>query len=109
MFIIIGAAIVFVSIIVGYLMHHGQLAVLLQYNEFIIIGGAAVGSMIIGNSLSVIKKIIAGVLGTLKGPKVSKKAYIELLKLLYELFQFAKREGLIALEPHVEKPESSTI
>jgi chemotaxis protein MotA len=48
-------------------------------------------------------------IGTLKGPSVNKAAFTDLLKMLYEIFQFAKREGLIALEPHVENPESSTI
>ncbi len=109
MFVIIGTVVVFVCIIVGYVMHHGDLMVLIQINEFIIIGGAAIGSMLIANPLDTIKKIISGALGTLKGTKINKGAYIDLMKLLYETFQFAKREGLIALEPHVEDPENSSI
>ncbi|OGV27499.1 MAG: flagellar motor stator protein MotA, partial [Ignavibacteria bacterium RIFOXYA2_FULL_37_17] len=109
MFVIIGIVIVFGALMVGYLMAGGNIMVLLQISEFIIIGGAAVGSLVIANSMTTIKKIIAGVLQTLKGPKVSKQAYVELLQLLYEVFQFAKREGLIALESHVENPESSSI
>ncbi len=109
MFIIIGIVIVFASLLIGYTMHHGEIGALLVINEYIIIIGAAVGSVIIANPLPVIKKIIAGIMGTLKGPKVNKAAYIELMQLLYELFQFAKREGLIALEQHIENPESSSI
>ena len=109
MFVIIGIVLVFASLIIGYTMHHGNLAVLIQINEFIIIGGAAIGSVLVANPLPVIKKIISGLIGTLKGPSVNKQSYIELLQLLYELFQFAKREGLIALEQHIEEPESSTI
>ncbi len=109
MLVIVGAVIVTASLVIGYVMHHGDLLVLLQINEFIIIGGAAIGSMLIANPIDVIKKIIAGVIGTLKGSKVNKAAYLDLMKLLYEIFQFAKREGLIALEPHVEEPESSSI
>lgn len=109
MFVIIGAVIVFGSLIIGYVMHHGNLMVLIQINEFIIIGGAAIGSLLIANPMSVIKGVISGLIGALKGPKVSKAAYLELMQLLYELFQFAKREGLIALEQHVENPESSSI
>lgn len=109
MFVIIGFVIVLGSIIGGYTMHHGQLGVLMQTSEFIIIGGAALGSLLIANPLSVIKKIISGLIGTLKGAQVSKDNYIELLQLMYELFQFAKREGLIALEQHIESPESSSI
>lgn len=108
MFVIIGFVIVVGSLLGGFSIH-GDVTTLIQPVEFIIIGGAAIGAFIISNPLPVIKKIIAGVLGTLKGARVSKKAYLELLQMLYELFQFAKREGLIALEPHVENPESSSI
>ncbi|TAL69858.1 MAG: flagellar motor stator protein MotA [Bacteroidetes bacterium] len=109
MFVIVGIVIVFGALMAGYLMAGGNIGVLMQISEFIIIGGAAVGSLVIANSMATIKKIIAGVLQTLKGPRVNKTAYVELLMLLYEIFQFAKREGLIALESHVENPESSSI
>jgi chemotaxis protein MotA len=109
MFVIIGLVVVVASLIIGYTMHGGNLAVLVQISEFIIIGGAAFGSMIIANSLSTVKKIVSGAIGTMKGSKLNKETYLDLLKLMYELFQFAKREGLIALEPHVEEPESSSI
>ncbi len=109
MFVIIGVVVVFASLMIGFLMHGGQVGTLMQINEFIIIGGAAIGSMLIANPLSVVKSIISGAIGTFKGPKVNKEAYLELLKLMYELFQFAKREGLIALESHVENPEESSI
>ncbi len=108
MFVIIGFVVVIGSLLGGFSIH-GDVAALVQPVEFIIIGGAAIGAFLIANPLPVIKKVIAGALGTLKGAKVSKKAYLELLQMLYELFQFAKREGLIALEPHVENPESSSI
>ncbi len=108
MFVLIGILVVFGSVIGGYMLH-GDIAVLWQPGEFLIIGGAAIGSFLIANPLSVVKQTIAGVLGTLKGAKVSKKSYIELLQMLYEIFQYAKREGLIALESHVEDPKSSSI
>lgn len=109
MFVIIGIVVVIGSMLAGYVMHHGDIRVLIQVNEFIIIGGVALGSLLVANPMFIIKKIVAGVLGTLKGHGYSKEDYLELLKMLYELFQFAKREGLIALEPHVENPESSSI
>lgn len=108
MFVIIGTLVVLISVLGGYGIH-GKYAVLMQPTEFLIIGGAAIGGFLIANPLPVIKKVIAGLIGTLKGAQVSKKAYLELLQMLYELFQFAKREGLIALEPHAENPESSGI
>ena len=109
MFVIIGSVLVFVALIGGFIMAGGNPLTLFVLPEYVIIIGAAVGSLLIANPLPVLKKILSGALGTLKGPKVNKKAYIELMQLMYELFQFAKREGLIALESHVENPESSTI
>jgi chemotaxis protein MotA len=109
MFVIIGIVVVFASIIVGYLMHHGNLAILVQINEFIIIGGSALGSMLIANPLPLTIRTIKGAIGTLSGIKTNKNAYLELLTMQYELFNFAKREGLIALEPHIENPSGSSI
>jgi chemotaxis protein MotA len=109
MFVIIGLALVIGALMGGYLMAGGELLVLMQISEFVIIGGCAIGSLIAANSLHTLKALIAGVLKTLKGPAVSKEIYLELMQMLYELFQFAKREGLIALEPHIEDPETSSI
>lgn len=109
MFVIIGIVVVFASMLGGFMMVGGNPLSLIQVNEFIIIIGVVIGSMLIGNPLPTVIRIVNGVIGTLKGPSVNKEAFVDLLKLLYELFQFAKREGLIALEPHVESPESSTI
>lgn len=109
MFVILGIVVVFVSIIGGLVIAGGNPLALIVPAEYIIIGGAALGSLLIANPMPVLKKIISGALGTIKGPKVNKTAYIELLQLLYELFQFAKREGLIAIESHIENPEQSSI
>ncbi|MGC9077463.1 MAG: flagellar motor stator protein MotA [Candidatus Kapaibacteriota bacterium] len=109
MFVIIGAIVVLISIVGGLIIAGGNPLTLIVPAEYIIIGGAALGSLLIANPLPILKKIISGVLGTLKGAKVNKAAYIELLQLLYELFQFAKREGLIAIESHIENPEQSSI
>ncbi len=109
MFVIIGVVLVFASLIIGYTMHGGNLNTLVQINEFIIIGGAAIGSLLIANPMPVVIGVVKGMIGTLKGPSVNKQVYLDLMKMLYELFQYAKREGLIALEQHIENPESSSI
>ncbi len=70
MFIIIGIVVVFGSIVAGYLMEHGNLKVLMQPAELIIIGGAAMGTLLIANPLHVIKKIVGGVIGALKGSHI---------------------------------------
>jgi chemotaxis protein MotA len=109
MFVIIGLVLVFGAMLGGYVMHGGNVLVLIQPSEFIIIGGVAFGSMLIANPMHIVKGVFAGVLKTLKGPSVNKEAFLDLIQLLYETFQFAKKEGLIALEKHVEEPKSSTI
>lgn len=109
MFVIIGIVAVFGSLLGGFLMAGGNPITLIVIPEYVIIVGAAVGSLMIANPLPVLKKIINGILGTLKGPKVNKQVYLDLMKMMYEIFQFAKREGLIALEQHIENPTQSSI
>jgi chemotaxis protein MotA len=107
MFVVIGLALVMGSIVVGFTMAGGQIAVLIQVSEFIVIGGAALGSILISNPPSIIGEMIKTFVGLLKGSKYTKATYNELLKMLYDLFMLARREGLVALEHHAERPESS--
>ncbi len=109
MTVIVGIVIVIGSILLGYTMHDGHVAVLLQVSEFIIIGGAGVGAMVIGNPPSVLKAIVRDVLGLLKPSHFSESAYAELLQMLFEVFQTARKDGLIALETHVEDPGASLL
>lgn len=109
MFVIIGIVVVILAIAGGYGMHGGDFVILFQLSELIIIGGAALGTLFIANPMSVIKGLVAGVLGSLKGSKANKDTYLDLMKMLYELFQLAKKEGLIGLEQHIENPESSSL
>ena len=109
MFVIIGIAVVFIGVIGGFIIEGGPIATLVQPIEFMIIGGAAIGSFLAATPLKIITQVIAGVLGTLKGDKFSKKTYIDVLRMLYELFQVAKKDGLMAIEIHIEKPKESII
>jgi chemotaxis protein MotA len=109
MFILIGLAVVFGSVLVGYVMHHGNIAVLIQVSEFIIIGGAALGSMLVGNPPGVVAAVFKECLQLVKGNPYKKNTFSELLLMLFELFQVAKQEGMLALEPHVERPGESSI
>jgi len=107
MFVIIGVVVLLGSIIVGFTIAGGKLMVLFQLSEFIVIGGAALGAMLIGNPPSVIGEIFRHIVALLKGNTYTKKTYNELLKMLYDLFMLARREGLVALEHHAERPEES--
>jgi chemotaxis protein MotA len=109
MFAIIGIVMVFGAVIGGFLMEKGPLPVLLQPAELLIIGGAGIGTLLVANPLCIIKKLIAGLLGVLKGSKFKKTVYIESLKMMYELLNKARRQGLVALESDIEEPDKSPI
>ena len=109
MFVIIGLVVVFGAVIGGYVMHHGQIAVLIQPNEFVILGGAGLGSMIIANPPAVLKASVGALMGLLKPNPSGAQAYAELLQVLYEVFQKARKDGLVGLESHIENPEGSDI
>jgi chemotaxis protein MotA len=109
MFSIIGILIVIAAIMGGYLMEHGNVKVLLQPAELLIIGGAALGTVLIANPLHILKKIASGVAGVFGGSKFTKKRYIESLKMMYELFNKARKEGLMGLEADVDEPSKSAV
>jgi chemotaxis protein MotA len=109
MFSIIGIVVVFGSIVAGYLMEHGNLRVLMQPAELIIIGGAAGGTVLISNPLHTLKAIAGGLVGVLGSSKYGKQRYIDALKMMYELLNKARKEGLVALEADVEEPDKSAL
>mgnify|MGYP003575756957 FL=1 len=108
MFVIIGAVVVLVCVFGAYSVH-GNLLILLQPLEFVIILGAAIGAFIIGNTKSNIKHTLKGLGRAMKGPRYKKDDYVELLSVLYQIFKLAKTKGMLALEQHVEKPDESTL
>ena len=109
MFAIIGILVVFGCVVAGYLMEHGPLMVLVQPAELVIIGGAALGTVLIANPLHILKKIVGGMIGVFTGSKFTKQRYLDSLKMCYELLNKARREGLMTLENDVEAPDKSPI
>jgi len=109
MFAIIGVVIVVGAILGGYLMEHGVVAVLLQPAELVIIAGAALGTLFIANPLPVVMAIFKGMLAPLKPSRFNKKSYLEVLKMVNELFDFARKNGTSGLETHIEDPGKSAI
>jgi chemotaxis protein MotA len=109
MFVIIGIVVVFGAVVAGYLMEHGNIRVLLQPAELVIIGGAAIGTVLIANPLYILKAIATGIAGAFGGSKFSKDRYLETLKMMYELFGRARKEGLMALETDSDAPDKSPV
>ncbi len=109
MFAIIGIVVVFAAILAGFLMEKGHIDVLIQPAELIIIAGAGAGSLLVANPLRVIKAILAGLTGTLKGSPFTKERYLSTLKMMYQFLNKVRKEGLLAVEIDVEKPAESAL
>src|SRR6185437_15525654 len=80
-----------------------------QWTEFLIIGGAAFGAFLVSNPMSVVTGSFKQILGLLKPNPYNEKAYAELLQVLYDVFQKARKDGLVGLESHIEEPQNSDI
>ena len=106
---IIGAVVVIGCILLGYTMHGGQVMALWQPSEVIIICGAALGAMIISNPLSVSIGVVKSAGALLTPSKYNKAMYLDLLTMMYDIFNKTRREGLMAIEGDIEEPENSPI
>jgi chemotaxis protein MotA len=91
------------------MMEGGKPILLMQPAEFLIIAGAGVGTLLVQTPLRVLKQMGASLGSAMKGEKGTKQQYLELLTMLYEFFQVAKKDGLVGLEQHVEDPQQSSI
>ncbi len=109
MFSIIGIVVVIGAIVGGYLMEHGNLMVLMQPAELVIIGGASLGTLLIANPLPVIISVLKGMAGMFGGSKYDKNRYLNTLKMLNELFTRGRKGGIDSLEPDVEDPHKSEV
>lgn len=109
MFVIIGCVIVIVCVLGGYKMHGGNLSVLVQPSEYIIIVGAAVGGLIIASPPKILSMIIKGMIGMLSAKSYTKNDYLESLILLSDIFTKIRKEGLVSIEADVDNPEASPI
>lgn len=106
-----GMAIVVIGVFGGYILAGGKMYVIMKALPFelMMIGGAAVGSLIIANSMKTVKGAVGGVMRVIKGPKWKRQDYQDLLCLLYALANVYKKKGSMGLEAHVEQPKESEI
>ncbi len=109
MIAIIGLIIVLASVAGGFTIAGGHLGALFHISEIVTIGGIALGTVLISTPGTVLKAL-GGKLGVVfKGNKFTRELYLDSLKMLYELFQIARKDGLVAIESHIEDPEKSSI
>ena len=109
MIIIFGAIIVLASVLGGFVLTGGNIGNLFHPSEFLIIGGAGFGAMLIMAPKKVLIDLFRQAIGSLKGAPYGRDAYGALFKTLYELFVLGRRNGMVALEEHVLAPQSSSI
>lgn len=109
MFVIVGFVVVLGAVVGGYLMAGGALAVLNQPSEFVVIGGAAVGSLLVSTPPKVLSLALTQIKGALSGAGARKQDYIDLLSMLYQIFKLVQQSGVMALEAHFEDTTKSTV
>src|SRR5579863_488694 len=106
---VIGIVVVLGCIAGGYLIEKGNLLVLMQPAELLIIGGAALGTVLIGNPIYVLKAILAGILQVFKGSRYTASTYLDTLKFLNDFFNTSRKNGLAALEQDLDEPDKSEL
>jgi chemotaxis protein MotA len=106
---IIGILVVLGSVLGGFALAGGPIPVLFVVAEYIVIGGTAVGTLLISTPTPVFTSMLRKTRRIFTGHGFREAVYLDGLKMLYELFQLARRDGLAAIEDHIEHPDSSSI
>ncbi len=109
MIAIIGILVVLGAVVGGFTMAGGHLAALFHLSEVVTIFGVAAGTVLIATPGPVLKGMIGRLAGVMKPSPFSQALYLESLRMLYELFQIARKDGLVAIEAHIEAPEKSAV
>jgi chemotaxis protein MotA len=111
MFAGIGVVVLLVMVFGGFILTGGDIGPVLHAlpHEMMIIGGAAIGALIIGNSGADLKALLGGVKKVFSGPKYKKQDFLDCIFLVSRLMKTLRVEGPVALEPHIEDPKSSAI
>ena len=109
MFTIVGLIIVFASVMGGFAMAGGNFAILIQPNELVVIGGAALGALIVSAPGNVRSQVMGAFKTAFTGKMPTNQDYLDLLKLQYEVFSFIRKNGAVALDEHVNDMEKSAI
>jgi chemotaxis protein MotA len=111
MLVIIGYLLALGCIFGGYILHGGNIQVVLKAlpNEMMVIGGGAIGAFVVNNQTKVIKATLRALPGVLKSSVHTKKSYLELMALLFDILQKARKEGLMSIEQDVDAPNESKL
>lgn len=105
----IGLVVVIISVLGGFSVAGGKIPALFHISEFTVVGGTALGTILISTPTPVLKSLFRDLPRVLRPTPFNKKLYLDALKLMYELFQMAQRDGLVAIESHIEGPYESQL
>jgi len=111
MMAIVGLVVLLVMVFGGFAISGGSLTPVLKALPFemLIIGGAAIGALIVSNDMGTLKQLGGGFGRLLKGPHFGKAEYLGAIFLTVKLMRLLKTDGAVAVEPHVENPDSSPL
>jgi chemotaxis protein MotA len=109
MIAVAGIVVVIASVLGGFLMAGGKVLALFHISEVLVICGTAVGTVLISTPGNILKSLTGSVSRVVQPSPFEKTLYLDALKLLYELYQIARRDGLVAIESHIEAPDKSPI
>ncbi len=109
MFAIIGTVVVIGSVLGGYLAGGSSILLLWHPFEIVTIVGSALGAFLISNPLKVVKQSFGGAIALFGKPQYGRDEYILLLKLVYDILVMARKDGVLAIERHIEDPSKSEI
>ncbi|MGE0443290.1 MAG: flagellar motor stator protein MotA [Gemmatimonadales bacterium] len=109
MLAIVGLLVVIGSVLGGFTIAGGSIPSLFHISEIVTILGTALGTVLVSTPMPVLKGMIGKLVGVLKGGGIKAAVYLDTLKMLYELFQIARKDGLVAIEAHIEGPDKSAV
>jgi chemotaxis protein MotA len=109
MLAIIGIVVVIASVVGGFTIAGGKVLSLFHISEIITILGTALGTVLISTPMPVLKGMMGKIAAVLKGTAIKPGVYLDTLKMLYELYQIARKDGLVAIESHIEGPDKSAV
>lgn len=109
MIVFVGLLIVFGAVLAGFTIAGGHVHALIHPSELLTIGGASLGAMIMMSPKKVLIDLFKGIVAAVKGSPYDKAMYRELFKMTYDLLRLARKDGLLALDSHVNNPHESPI
>ncbi len=107
MLVIVGCIGVLASVLIGFIGPGGPVLVLIQPYEFLVIAGGIGFTVLIASPASVLKGLLPGIIGAIKGSGIDKGTYTDLLGLMASIFDTMRREGVLGIEGDISNPHES--